>query len=315
MGEPAPLLLAPGAAAPGGGSAWWFEGEGRKRLRAALFAPRGHARGSVAISPGRTEAIEKYFETIQDLTRRGWTALVHDWRGQGLSERLLANPMAGHAEGFGDFLADYSRLLDAFGPQLPRPWIGLGHSMGGCLTLLAMARGEIRIDAAVLSAPMLGLATGRVPPAAARLAARLQRLLGLGARLAAPASEAEIETFETNILTHDRARYERNRALTASFPELALGAPTWGWLDSAFSAIGALQRGAETKRIAAPVVIALAGEERLVDNRGARLVASRIPGARAFAIEGSFHEILQETDEARAQFWAQFDALAERVRA
>jgi lysophospholipase len=37
--------------------------------------------------------------------------------------------------------------------------------MGGCLTMLALATGETRFAAAVLSAPMLGLNTGGKPAA------------------------------------------------------------------------------------------------------------------------------------------------------
>ena len=88
--------------------------------------------------------------------------LVHDWRGQGLSQRDLADPLKGHASGYKTFLDDFRVLLDAYGDRLPKPWVAVGHSMGGCLTLLAMASGEDRFAGAVLSAPMLGLQTGAV---------------------------------------------------------------------------------------------------------------------------------------------------------
>ena len=48
-------------------------------------------------------------------------------------------------------------------------------------------------------------------------------------------------------------------------------------------------------RIAIPVTIVAAGEERLVDNAALRRVAGRMPGARFVEIPGAYHEILQET--------------------
>ena len=172
MGAPAPLISIPQAPAPGGADAEWFEGAGGARLRAALFPAAGQPRGSVVLSPGRTEPIEKYFEAIVELTGRGLQVLAHDWRGQGLSQRLLPDRLHGHAKGYQDFLEDYRKLLDAFGRRLPGPWIALSHSMGGCLTLLALAKGETRFQGAVLSAPMLGLALGGIPKPAALAIAR-----------------------------------------------------------------------------------------------------------------------------------------------
>jgi lysophospholipase len=100
----------------------------------------------VVVSPGRSEPIEKYFEVVQDLLDRGFVVLVHDWRGQGLSHRALPDRLKGHAAGFKEFLGDYQALLAAFETRLPKPWIALGHSMGGCLTMLALATGESRFS-------------------------------------------------------------------------------------------------------------------------------------------------------------------------
>lgn len=312
MPEQAPLISAPGAPAPGGGEAEWFSGAGGARLRAAIFPTSGAALGSVVVSPGRTEPIEKYFETVRDLNGRGFAVLVHDWRGQGLSQRLLRDRLAGHAAGYKDFLADYQSLLDAFEARLPQPWIALGHSMGGCLTLLALATGEGRFSGAMLSSPMLGIATGATPARAARALARLQAVLGRGGTAAQSSASAAPTPFEDNVLTHDQGRYERNLALIVACPDLALGGPTWGWVDFAFSAISVLQRGPGTASVRIPVTIAFAGDEKLVDNNGLRMVAGRLPAARLVEIPGAFHEILQETDEVRAIFWKEFEALAAR---
>jgi len=314
LGEAAPLIATAAAPIPEGGAAEWFEGAGGARLRAALFPAKGPARGSVVLSGGRTEPIEKYFEVIGELQARGFMVLAHDWRGQGLSQRLLADPLHGHARGFRDFLTDHDRLLAAFEDRLPRPWLAVAHSMGGCLTLLVLATGEDRFAGAVLSAPMLGIRTGATPlPLAAALAA-LFSALGMGGGPVAGRPRAPIEErFEDNVLTHDRARYERNQGQVAARPDLALGGPTWGWLNFAFSAMGLLRRGRGVTQIRTPVVIIAAMEDRIVDVAAQRLVASRIPGARFVEAPGAHHEILQETDEIRAVFWREFDALADRV--
>ncbi len=313
MGEPAPLIATIAAPLPAGGAAEWFEGAGGARLRAALFpATVSTPRGSVIVHPGRTEPIEKYFEVVDVLRARGFTVLVHDWRGQGLSHRMLPDRGPGHAEGFADFLADHDRLLAAFASRLPKPWISLGHSMGGCLAMLVLAHGETRYASAILSAPMLGLSLGRTPMIAGRVLAAANRVLGRGGLLARAEAGAP-ETFEGNILTHDPARYARNVAQVEACPDLALGGPTWGWIDFALTATDLLQRGDGVSRITIPVTIAAAGEEKLVDNAKSRKVAARFASGKFVEIPGAYHEILQELDALQSPFWAEFDALAARV--
>lgn len=316
MPNEAPLIATDEAPAPPGGRAEWFAGVDGLRLRAALFPAGGSVLGSVVVSPGRTEPIEKYFETVRDLNDRGYAALVHDWRGQGLSARLLADRFAGHANGYKDFLADYQNLLEAYEQRLPRPWFAIGHSMGGCLTLLALATGERRFSGAILSAPMLGIASWPMPRFAGRALAKLFSAVGRGGApvQAAANGVSNAIAFDANVLTHDRRRYERNEALVAACPDLALGGPTWGWLDFAFSAIAVLESDRRTPGVRIPVTILIAAEERLVDNAGLRRVAARLPEGRIVEVPGAYHEILQETDEVRAIFWREFDALVERSR-
>ena len=311
VGETAPLVRLPGAPSPKVGAAEWFTGAGGAKLRAALF-PAAKPIGSVVISSGRTEFIEKYLEVGAELVELGYTVLIHDWRGQGLSQRLLQDRLVGHAEGYDDFVADHSALLDAFASRLPKPWFSLSHSMGGCLTMLALAKGETRYAAAIFSAPMLGIAgfspwLGRMIGGTMRVLGR-SNAYGLGG-----SADPYTTTFEGDSLTHDRARYDRTRAYILADRDLALGAVTWGWIRSAFDSVHWLQTSREVTLIKTPIAILGAAQEKLVDNAGQRIVAGRVPGARYVEIAGSFHEILMETDDIRAQFWAEFEALVARA--
>ena len=310
MADAAPLYGTDDAPVPEGAAAEWFTGVGGARLRAALFPATGALRGSVVLSGGRTEPIEKYFEVAGELSARGFVVLGHDWRGQGLSQRLLPDRLRGHAAGSDDFVTDYAALIAAFEPRLPRPWLAIGHSMGGCLTALILARGERRFAGAVLSAPMLGLHTAPIPPPATRLLARALTALGGGGG-STPGGEPA--SFETNVLTHDPRRYARNVGQTAAYPDLALGAPTWGWLSFAFNAIAELQKGPGATRVDVPVTVVAAGADRIIDNAGTRLVTGRFPKGRYVEAPGAYHEVLQETDAIRAVFWREFDALASEV--
>jgi len=311
--EPAPLLSLPQAAFPPGTEAVWYRGAGGRRLRAA-FCPAEHPVGSVVLSPGRTEHIEKYVEVVHELVQRGFSVVVHDWRGQGLSDRLASDRLRGHALGFDDFLIDFKMLIDLFEDRLPRPRIAVSHSMGGCLTLLAVARGEARFDGLILTAPMLGIRTQGRPYALAKTIAWVMSRIGLGADyILGGGYDPYVGTMEADGLTHDQARHDRTRAQILAQRDLALGNVTWSWLDSAIRAVEWLSRADAVGRIEIPVTVVAAGEDRLVDNDQLKAVTDRLPHGRYVEIPGARHEILMETDALRAPFWREFDVLAASI--
>jgi lysophospholipase len=310
----APLIATPQAPIPQGARGLWFAGAGGARLRAAIVPADGPARGSVVVSPGRAEPIEKYFEVAAELQARGFFVLIHDWRGQGLSQRLLPDRLRGHAQGHDLFLADFRALLTRVEAELPRPWIALGHSMGGALTALALAQGEAAFAAALLSSPMMGVALVRQAPEAARLLARLAGGLGqAGGYILKQGYDPMLGPFADNVLTHDEQRYARFRGQLRAHPELALGAVTWGWLAFALDAVALLARPSTAKAIAIPLTVLAAGEERVVLNPAARRFAERAPQGRYAEIAGAYHEIFMETDARRALAWREFDALVARA--
>ncbi len=317
MTEPAYLVSVPEAPVPdhGPGSfgAEWFRGAEGVTLRAATFFPTGSPRGTVVLSPGRTEPIEKYFEVVEDLLARGFAVLIHDWRGQGLSARALADRHKGHAQGFATFLSDYKALLDTFEARMPKPWIAMAHSMGGCLTMLALAHGEARFSAAVLSAPMLGLNTGGVPPWFARPLSWTMARVGLTGEYVQTPYDPLTQTFQGDGLTHDETRYDRYQAQLRAEPRLAIGGMTWGWADFAISACDWLKASKGVEKIAIPVTIVAAELDNRVLNPAQEAIARRIPKGRYVEVPGAFHEILVETDARRAIFWQAFDETVDAV--
>jgi len=285
------------------------------RLRCALFPVDGAARGSVVLSPGRTEPIEKYYEVVRELNDRGFTVLAHDWRGQGLSQRLVgADRMKGHASGWRPFLDDYRMMLDRFRDRLPGPRIAFGHSMGGGLTLLAVTEdGHHDFSAVMLSAPMTGIRIDGFHPTFAAMTVGLLNRIGLAGAYALGPQDPFSDTFEDNGLTHDAPRWRLHRRQIEAERSLALGGVTWGWVAFALELSARLKasRGLDTLPI--PLSVVAAGQERLVCNLTTQALARRAPKGRYMEVPGAFHEVLMETDAHRAQVWAEFDRLAAEV--
>src|SRR5215472_10831692 len=123
--------------APSGATTGIFKSSGGMKLRFARWEPtRPPKRGTVCVFQGRGEFIEKYFEVIADLRRRGFAVAMFDLRGQGGSERILTNRRKGHVIAFTEYDRDLAIFIDEIvRPSLPEPLIGLGHSLGGNILL------------------------------------------------------------------------------------------------------------------------------------------------------------------------------------
>ena len=138
-----------------------FLQSGAARLRYAWWNAAGTPRGTVLVLPGRVEFIEKYAtEVVGELLERRFVVVGFDWRGQGLSDRPLADHDKGHIDRFETYISDLRLFLDTVvAPEAPRPILALCHSMGGHLFLRSLSlHGNAPFAAAVLTAPMTGLA-------------------------------------------------------------------------------------------------------------------------------------------------------------
>ncbi|HWA01553.1 MAG TPA: alpha/beta hydrolase [Caulobacterales bacterium] len=305
------FVRVPGNEIPDGAEEHWLEGRGGVRLRVLTAPAHGAPRGAVIVAPGRTEFIEKYFEVARELQGRGFAVFCIDWRGQGLSGRETNNPLKGHFASFDDPVNDLATALRLLAAKLPRPHIALAHSMGGAIVLRALQTRRVDFDAAVITAPMWGIqGLGDL----AKNYVRFVASLGLGANFA-PGVETrwKRENFKRNPVTHDKERHARTQGLIAEEPALALAGPTVGWVAAASEMIDGFLQPNALAHIRTPVLVFSAGQEQLVDLKSHEAIAKLLPNSKLIILADAKHEILMETDDIRAQFWAGFDSFVEQV--
>lgn len=278
----------------------------------AMAWPASQARGSVLIVPGRTEFIERYYETVADLRDRGLAAAVIDMRNHGLSDRPLPRRDKHHLNDFGIMIDDVRRYAAAAAAAaLPEPYYALGQSMGGHVVLRTLHRHPRLFAKAVLSAPMIDIAFAPLPRGLVAALARIATALGAGRAYAfgqggydpSPKARAKLQA----LLTSDAERYGDEAYHLAREPDLALGGVTFGWLAAALASIAELRAPGVPEAIATPCLFALAGADTVVDNDAARRLAARMPSADIVEIPGALHEILRERDRYRDRFWNAFD--------
>lgn len=279
-------------------------------LRAALWSPQ-KPRATVVIAQGRGEFIEKYYEVVSELLARGFVVVAFDWRGQGGSDRLLANPRKGHIDDFSHYLRDLDALeAQVLAPSCPKPWFGLGHSMGGAILLMhAHERGEGLFGRLMLSAPMVGLASLRFPDAVRWMAGALN-LMGFGGAYVPGGSDTGYLTrpFDGNALTSDPGRFAAVSRIASAAPHLTLGSPTIGWLHAAFRLMEAMAERGYPESIVTPTLMVIPGADRVVSSPAAERFALAMKAGYRLEVAQARHEVLIERDAFRTQFWAAFDA-------
>ena len=221
----------------------WVLADGHA-LRRIDWAGSAVARGSILFLPGRGDGYEKYLETLNYWARQGWHVTAADWRGQAGSGRLGNDPVTGHIDDFATWVDDLAQLWAAWKAQTPAPHLLAGHSMGGHLVLRALAEGRVDPEAAVLSAPMLGVAGLPLPEILLHGAARVMAAIGDPRRPAWKWSEkpGQVPADRAVLLTHDADRYADELWWRNRRPELVMGPGSWGWMERAFASICRLKR-------------------------------------------------------------------------
>jgi lysophospholipase len=222
-----------------------------------------------------------------------------DWRGQGLADRLLEDPLTGHVDRFIDYQKDVAALMRTVRSlNLPRPYFLAAHSMGGAIGLRAVMEG-LAVQAVAFTGPMWGIHIAphmRIP---ARVLSTLMPKLNRGHRLThgTTALPYVLEApFADNMLTTDAQMYEMMRDQITAHPELQLGGPSYVWLREAL---------AETAHLAGrsapnmPCITFLGSNERIVDLPRIHTRMENWKGGTLRRVEGAEHELLMEAEPLR----------------
>ena len=306
------LAILPSNPAPEGTEAGYFTTPDKVRLRYARFPKTaGPTRGTICLVQGRTEYIEKYFETAADFQKRGFTVATFDWRGQGGSDRLISDRRLGYVRDFNEYWIDLRAFhANILLPDCPGPYYLVGHSMGGLVSLIAATRDRMMFDRILLSAPMIGLEGQPLSFRGMARVADVLSLAGLGRMpVGRPADELPSERgFASNPLTSDLRRYMITVDTWRERPDLVVAKPTLRWAGAAMHAMADVGRDSYPAAVRVPVLMLAAARDTVVSTAHIEQLGLRMRTGRHAVIAAARHELFMEADPIRAQVFAAFDA-------
>ena len=293
-----------------GGEGYFFMVNPADKLRVAFWNLDSN-KGTIILQSGRTEFIEKYYEVISEFTTRGYAVAMMDWRGQGLSSRLSTNKRIGHVDKFETYDGDLVKVItELFVPKCPKPFIGFGHSMGGCLLASYFISTENILDKCILCAPMISVRANTFSRRMVSILGLLENF-GLGSfPMQKPSWDDETgwleEPFEENALTTDKTRFSRSYEFLCQFPELGIKGISVGWLKQALKRTNKFKQIDWDTAINKPLLLLDATQDKLVNSELNKELLGQSQLTTIKSIEAQ-HEIMMERDEIREEAWSAID--------
>jgi lysophospholipase len=281
----------------------------QRSLRYGIWRiPEEQRKGSVLLLAGRSEFLEKYSETIGELNQKGFEVYSFDWRGQGLSDRMVSNRHKGFIDNYQVYLNDlnlfYNKIVM---PECGRPLIIIAHSMGGHIALRFLHDCPETADMAVLTSPMIDIFNSNLSRWLISLLTRIAVKSGFSHAYTIGAGDYTDGKFNGNQLTSDPVRFVDAIKAIEKNPDLALGGITYGWLSATLASIDILNRPEYAAKITTPILMISAGEDRIVSIKAQKKISSWLPNCRFVEIPESRHEIFKETDAVRSVVWREFE--------
>jgi lysophospholipase len=266
---------------------------------------------TLMIVSGRNESHAKYAEVAYDFFTRGYDVFCFDHRGQGFSQRELANTQVGWVESFQAYVNDLSTFHEqVVEPRRQGPLFILAHSMGAAVTSLWLSQSRVRPAAVVFSAPMVELILKPYPRVVVELMVNQALKSGREKEYILGGKNIELSTYGFD-LTNCRARRDWNRELFRKYPQTQLGSPSFRWLHEALLMEKRLAHLEFPRFVQCPLLVWQAGEDQVVKSNFVQFAGqSQTSFIVAYEAKAQ-HELLQESDEIRQRVMCQTLAFLE----
>ncbi|WP_044469531.1 alpha/beta fold hydrolase [Mannheimia massilioguelmaensis] len=275
----------------------YVKGKGNIKIAYRHFTHQQNGNGRLVILVnGRAENLLKWTEVAFDFYHHGYDVLTFDHRGQGYSERLLADKDKGYIDEFRFYTEDMARVIQEATDKCEYKSLHLvAHSLGALISSYYLANYDHHIQSAVLSSPCYGLPLKH--PIRDQLLISLMMLFGQGERYVPGKKGYQPANLNSNELSFCKTRMKWMNRINRNHPDIHLGGPTFRWVHLCLSAIKGLS--SVIPRIEIPMMILYSDKEKIVDNKNLAKLTALFPQAKLVKMKNTKHEILFERDQLR----------------
>ena len=259
---------------------YYIEDPASPRLFIQSWMPtEGQRKGTILITHGISEHSECYDPVGKALAQEGWNVFGWDLQGHGRSPGKR-----GYVKHFSDFRRDLRSVIKEIKQDQDiksTPFILIGHSMGGLITLRFMLEDDLpSIDTFILSSPAIGIVV-EVPKYKDALAHWLNTVWP---SVTLP-SEVRLERLSRDPLMFEKYKSDPLRHNKVSAP-LYLGI---------LEEMDYVQKNFEKLRH--PILMQIAGNDMLVSAQASIDLFKQLKAEKKIHIyEDSFHEIYHDTN-------------------
>ena len=304
--EEAPYLELDNYKAPNGANSVFIPMHDNKKIRLMYWnSNKSNQLGTVLLQQGHNEFIEKYYETIQEFLDRNYNVVAFDWRGQGMSERMINDKTKQYIKDFNIHNLDIECIFNKVLKHFKKPLIGIGHSMGGFILLSALKKNQIKFDKVILSAPMLGFRAEKL----------LLKIIDiffflLPKKSFLPGSKPNMGKeipFEGNDLTTDKLRYQRTQMLVRLKRDIRLWGITIAWAKAVKNQLLVMREAGWAESISNKILFLNNIGDRVVSADHIIKMSKRLRNSQIVNFTDSEHEIFMEKDDLRKKMWKNID--------
>jgi lysophospholipase len=305
--QKAPYLELKDYKAPKGINSYFLPMDDGINIRVCFWVNKNNnPKGTILLQQGHNEFIEKYYETIEEFIERDFSVIAFDWRGQGMSDHQINDVHKAYINDFDRHDQDLKYILnEVIKDNFPKPLIGIGHSMGGCLMLSAFHNHPGFFSKGILSAPMLGFKNERFLKAASSIMNIFRKdtdyLLGSKPNM------GKETPFNENDLTSDRKRYQRALELVRKRPSIRLWGVTNAFAKAVNKRFKTIRKKNWVEEINTEILIINNIKDRVVDSKKTKEVTKRLVNKKIIEFYETEHEIFMEKDNYRKKLWNSID--------
>lgn len=259
-----------------------------------------NSKGTIVISHGFTENIQKFKETIYYYVQNGFSVFALDHRGHGYSYRNVEDLSLVHTEDFTQYINDFTTFIfDVVDKQADQatPKFLYAHSMGGAIGAGFLSNYPDYFTSAVLTAPMLQVNTGVISEKLSQFIAKVYTFIGKEEAYILGQSPFTGENNIESSSTASKARYDYFLDVTTTDTLLQTSAGSFNWLYEAIGITNTLTSKDVASKITTPILLFEAGNDTTVKPYGLYEFAKNVPNLDMIVVPGAKHSLFAETNE------------------